>query len=278
MIDSFDFKEPACKLCGGKEFYNPDQNAPSGRIPIARILEKTDESFNKKDYEEAKRLLEYWKNEAVSLKDKQGELTLQSELVGFYRKMLDKDNAYKAIDRAFELINALGVENSVSTATILLNIATAYKAFGEAEKAIPLFLQVETSYKQHFDNGNQQFGGLYNNMALAYVDLEQFEQAQIAYENAIKVMSKVPNGQTDLAITYVNLSYLYEKMEKDKKDVVDCLFKAFNLLNDENLPHDGYYAFVCEKCAPAFSDFGFDAVYQDLMRQAREIYERNRNI
>ena len=60
MIDPFDYKEPACALCGGKEFYAPDENAPAGRIPVKRIMAKLDESFNRNDMAEAGRLLEYW--------------------------------------------------------------------------------------------------------------------------------------------------------------------------------------------------------------------------
>ena len=44
MIDPFDYKEPACATCGGKEFYSPDKDAPAGRIPIRRVIEKADEA------------------------------------------------------------------------------------------------------------------------------------------------------------------------------------------------------------------------------------------
>ena len=84
-IDPFDYKEPHCALCSGKEFYYPDRNRPLGTVPVARILEKADALFDKNDYVSAGRLLENWESEAVALRDKRGELSIVSELKGFYR-------------------------------------------------------------------------------------------------------------------------------------------------------------------------------------------------
>ena len=75
MLDKFDYAEPACPLCDGKDFYYPQKDAPLGKIPVDRIIDKVDSLFNKNDYEEAGRLLEYWKNEAraaIARKDMHG--------------------------------------------------------------------------------------------------------------------------------------------------------------------------------------------------------------
>ena len=45
-------------------------------------------------------------------------------------------------------------------------------------------------------------------------------------------------------------------------------------INTESLPRDGYYAFVCEKCAPVFGYYGYFLTEQELNRRAREIYDR----
>ena len=49
---------------------------------------------------------------------------------------------------------------------------------------------------------------------------------------------------------------------------------AERLLDDPALPRDGYYAFVCEKCAPTFDYYGYFLVADDLNERARAIYER----
>lgn len=45
-IDEFDYKEPACATCGGKEFYYPETET-HGTIPVKRIIEKEDEFCHK---------------------------------------------------------------------------------------------------------------------------------------------------------------------------------------------------------------------------------------
>ena len=108
MIDPFDYKEPACALCGGKEFYAPDENAPAGRIPVKRIMAKLDESFNRNDMAEAGRLLEYWQKEAEALGDKLGELSVTDELIGYYRKVGEKEKGLAAVDKSLALLKRSG--------------------------------------------------------------------------------------------------------------------------------------------------------------------------
>ena len=52
------------------------------------------------------------------------------------------------------------------------------------------------------------------------------------------------------------------------------LEKAAALLDDPTLPRDGYYAFVCEKCAPTFDYYGWFLIADDLKERAKTIYER----
>ena len=40
------------------------------------------------------------------------------------------------------------------------------------------------------------------------------------------------------------------------------------------IPRDGYYAFVCEKCAPAFDYYGYFADAEEAAKKAESIYER----
>jgi tetratricopeptide (TPR) repeat protein len=275
MIDWFDYKEPSCSLCGGKQFYNPKKTDAIARVPISRILDKLSTFFDKNDLVGAKDFLVNWLNEAKALNDKHGELSILNELVGIYRKLLDKDNGEKIIENALSLINELNQQDTVSGATIFLNIATAYKAFGNIEKSIEIFKIAEEVYKKHLSPSDEKFGGLYNNMALSFADLKDFNSAKLCYEKAISIMEKVENGKLDLAITYVNLAHLYEDFENDKNLITDCMFTAFNLLTDESIVKNGYYAFVLEKCAPSFLHFGFSVIYNQFKKEYEEIYARN---
>ena len=274
MIDSFDYKEPSCKLCDGKSFYYPDKDAPIGHIPVSRIIEKLDACYNKNDYDEAGRLLFYWQKEAKSLLDMRGELSIVNELLGHLRKVNDKENGLKAAQRADELISLLKLDNSLSSATIYLNMATTLKAFNEPSKALLLYDKAHALYTKFGDKSLPYLAGFYNNKALTLVDLLDFKGAEECYQNALKYLKGTPTELTDGAITYVNLAHLYDKMQESKK-VTDCLFTAFNLLTDENITQNGYYAYVLEKCAPSFKQFGYDKIANDFIALSGEIYERN---
>ena len=45
------------------------------------------------------------------------------------------------------------------------------------------------------------------------------------------------------------------------------------LFRSEGIPRDGYYAFVCEKCAPAFEYYGWFLDAERLKQEAKRIYE-----
>ncbi len=274
MLDEFDYKEPACPLCDGKEFYYLKKDAPLGHIPVGRIIDKVDALFDKNDVVGAWKLLVYWKDEAIALRDKSGELAMESELIGYYRKQNEKEKGLASVERALSLTEELEQSDAASGATIFINCATAYKAFGMPEKAMPLYRMAEEVYRKVLPERDERFGGLYNNMALALVDLREFQEAEKAYFSALAVMEKVSGGEAESAITYVNLAHMYE-LSGSSEQISDCMKKAYALLQSKNLPHDGYYAFVLEKCAPSFGYFGAVDVYEQMKKEVEEIYARS---
>ncbi len=244
-----------------------------GKIPVGRILEKTDALCGKRAYGDVGRLLVYWRDEAVSLGDARGELAIVNELVGHYRKQNDREKGLGSVDRALFLVKKLGQEDMASGATVLINCATAYKAFGMPREALPLYFRAEQVYKKELTETDPRLGGLYNNMALALADLACFEAAEDAYMSALHVMERITGGEAEAAITYVNLAHLYEAAGRADR-IGECLGRAFRLLQSENLVHDGAFAFVLEKCAPSFGYFGDTAAYEALQKEAKAIYER----
>ncbi len=273
MIDPFDYKEPSCALCGGKEFYYPEKDAPIGRIPVARIIEKLDECYNKNDMIEASRLLFYWQEEAKVLKDLQGELSIVNELLGHLRKINDVEKGLLAIDKALFLIKNLDAENSVSSATIYLNIATTLKAFGKPNEALPLFDKAFSIYSKDLERNKPYLAGFYNNKALTLVDLKEYDGAIECYNLALDNLKFTDRELVDGAITFVNMAHLYNALG-NKQKTIDCLFSAFDFLNNEQNENNGYYAYVLSKCAPSFRQFGYDKIADDFEKLSRGIYER----
>ncbi len=273
MIDEFDYKEPLCPLSGGEEFYHPKKDAPLGHIPVGRVIERVDTLFDRNNVIEAGRLLVYWRNEAIALRDRSGELAMESELIGYYRKQNEREQGLTSVARALVLIEELEQGDMASGATILINCATAYKAFGMAADALPLYLRAEKIYHAILPDGDERFGGLYNNMALTLVDLGRFEEAEAAYHKALSVMERIVAAEAECAITYINLAHMYEDCGQPER-IDDCMQHAAALLQSDALPHDGSYAFVLEKCAPSFAYFGDVERCEAMKKEAQTIYER----
>lgn len=243
---------------------------------LNRILAKLDEHLGKNDYSSAERHLIFWMNEAKACDDKRCMFSLANEQMGLYRKLGREKEALEALELANSLIDASGLGGTISAGTCFVNSATVYKAFGMAEKAIPLFERAKEIYEKNLPDNDGRLGGLYNNTALALSDLKRYDEAMINYEKAIGVMKKVTYGELEQAITYLNIADILESRDgRDaaKERIDKALDTALDLLSTEGIPHNGYYAFVCEKCAPSFGYYGRDDAAKALREIAEEIYE-----
>ena len=264
-----EYEEPACLLC-------MDQNSPKP-IPQRRVREKLDEYMSRRDYAGAERHLNYWLAEAQQNRDLRGEFFLRGEMMGHYRKIGNKEQAIFNANEGLNLIEKLGFEGTLSAGTAYVNAATVYDAFGMPEHSIDLFEKAKAIYEGSLPENDGRLGGLYNNMALAYMALRRFGEAYEAFLKALDVMGRVENGALEKAITYLNLANAVELehgLEKGEQKIEQYLDTAAALLDDPALPHDGYYAFVCEKCAPTFDYYGYFLIADDLNERAKEIYER----
>mgnify|MGYP002623638234 CR=1 FL=1 len=269
-----DYAEPRCLLCD--EPYGVMKEIKP--VPQQRIIQKMNDYMSRRDYQGAERHLKYWLEEAKLGHDKGGELLIQNELVGHYRKTGKKENAFQSINEALRLLKELDFENNVSAGTTYVNCATAYNAFGENEKSLELFKMAKGVYESHDNTSPDLLGGLYNNMALTNVALGNYEEALTLYDKALKVMENVENGVLEQAITFLNMADLLEArdgLEKAESTIFEYLDKAYELLNDKDVKRDGYYAFVCEKCAPSFSYYGYFLASKELTQRAESIYERD---
>jgi tetratricopeptide (TPR) repeat protein len=197
--------------------------------------------------------------------------------MGLHRKCGRRDEALAAADEALALVESLGLAGSVSAGTTLINAATVCKAFGMAERALPLFARARELYEAHLAPDDRRLGGLYNNMGLALADLERYAEARDCYGRAAAVMDRVPDGQLDKAVTLLNLADLEESERgplEAEEAVSALLAEAEALIDTPSLPRDGYYAFVCEKCAPVFGHYGWFLAEKKYRDASRRIYER----
>lgn len=266
-----DYVEPRCLLCE-----EPYGAAPSVRpVPQKRIVEKMDAYMAKRDYKGAERHLLYWLEEARLGGDLRGELMLRGELIGHYRKTGNREGALQNVERVLSLLKEMDFEDSISAGTAFVNAATALNAFGENERSLELFEKAEKIYEASSRTDPSLLGGLYNNMALTNAALGRYDEAMKLFEKAVSLMREIPGGHLEEAITYLNMADTLEKqggMEKNEKRIFSLLDRALDLLDRQGEVPAGYYAFVLEKCAPAFSYYGYFAAAQELSEKAEKIY------
>ena len=244
------------------------------RIPIESIISKLDMYLNREDYASAHRLLLYWKDESRNINDLRGELEILNELLGFSRRINDKEGGLSAVWRCFELIEILNISGTTA-GTIYLNGATTLKCFGQPQESIPYYEKAYQCFEGNLPKDDKLWGGFFNNYALALADVGRYDDAIDRYQEAIDVMSCVENGHVEVAVTLMNIAELFERIGDSNHLIDQSLEQALYYLNDSSLPRNGYYAFVCRKCAPTFGHFGWFQVERELNERADRIYEGN---
>ena len=271
MLEREDYLEPNCVLCG-----QPGEETPFRPIPQDRVQEKLREYEDRNDWPGVERHLKYWMAEALDNQDERGQLMLHNEMMGFYRKQGLRDEAIAHAEAALNLIRKLGMDNTVTAGTTWVNAGTVREAFGDPAGGIACFEKARENYEKNLPSEDGRLGGLYNNMGLAMIGCKRYEAAEDLFHRALAVMEKQENGELEQAITWLNLADTAEAAQNPEEAEIRteaCLERAEKLLDSEQLPRNGYYAFVCEKCAPVFGHYGWFMTEAELLSRAQKIHQ-----
>ena len=270
-LEKEDYIEPNCALCG-----KPGEEQPAEPVPVGRILDKLRQYEDKSDWTAAERHLLYWMTEAEQNRDGRGQLMLNNELMGFYRKQGDREKALHHAGKAMALVESLGMEDTVTAGTTWVNAGTVREAFGDPAAGLRCFEKARANYEKNLDRTDSRLGGLYNNMALALTAIGEYAEAGRMFRLALDVMEHQEHGELEQAITWLNMADALEAergAEAAEGEVEEYLNRAAELLDTASLPRNGYYAFVCEKCAPVFGHYGYFLKEAELNKRAEEIHE-----
>ena len=272
-LEREDYIDPRCVLCG-----KPGEEEMAQPVPIGRIMDKLREYEDRNDWPAVERHLKYWLAEAEANRDERGQLMLHNELMGYYRKQGKQEDAFSHAEQAVSLVEKLGMEDTVTAGTTWVNAGTVREAFGDAVGGLAFFEQARANYEKNLQGNDSRLGGLYNNMALSLAVCGRYEEAVEMFRRAIAVMEKQEHGEPEQAITWLNMADAAEAAlgaEQAEETIEEYLEKAEALLNTPDLPRNGYYAFVCEKCVPVFGHYGWFAAEAELKRRAEEINDRH---
>ena len=238
---------------------------------MEEIAREVDMLVGKKDFDGAEALL-LSRLEEASREGWPGiELSLCSELMGFYRQRLNRDGYYAARDRAFSLLKTVRPEPA-ARGTILVNAATGMTAFGDEKDALQIYREAEILYRRALGPADHRLASLYNNMAFAYSGMGDAAGAERYIRKAMEVLEKLPH-HPDMGTSWLNLALLYAAADPDDPRIGECLSSAMACFDDPEAVWDGYYAHTVRKCAAGFAAMGMAAEAADLEERAELIYE-----
>ena len=270
-LEKEDYIDPTCVLCG-----KPGETESAKPVPQDRIIRKMREYEDAEDWAGAERHLNYWLAEAEMNRDERGQLMLHNELMGFYRKQGKKEEALEHADKASALVGKLGMDDTVTAGTTWVNAGTVHEAFRDPVGGLEYFEKARENYEKNLPEDDERLGGLYNNMALALTSCGRYDEALDMFAAALRVMEKQEHGEPEQAIMLLNMADALEAEmgpEAAAEYTDEYLDRAAELLDRESVPRNGYYAFVCEKCAPVFGHYGYFAVEAELHKRVKEIHE-----
>ena len=242
-----------------------------GGSGVEELTGRLDVLMGAEKWAEAERLLLESRDRAAREGRASEELSLCSELMGFYRQRGNAPGFYEARDRAVELLGSLRVD-AMARGTILVNAATGMVAFGEAREALPLYREAESCYRRSLGASDFRLAALYNNMAFAWAGAGDPARGEEMIRRAMGVLSGIPH-HPDMGTSWVNLALLYAGTDPSDPRIGDCLDRAMVCFDDPETVWDGYYAHTVRKCAGAFTDLGKPEQGSDLLERAELIYE-----
>ena len=242
------------------------------KYTVELFIKKADDLLYMQDFNAAEEVL-LNAYDSFLKSDLHSALSIQNELVGFYRKMGKKDYGLKAIDLCEALLHKLNIEHSNAAGDIYLNCGTALTEFNELERTENYFIKAKEIYSKVYPENHKNTASLYNNWGLALLRKGETLRARALFQKSTNILENI-DFKLELAMSCLSLADTYD-MEHDG-DIIDGLItKSYACFNYKHLIKDGYYSFVASKCIPSFEYYGFFIIAKDLKRRVEEINARN---
>ena len=203
------------------------------------ILKQIDRLLEENRGAEAQALMERCLQQALESGDRSGAVTLLNELIGFCRETGQADKAYYYGEVVLRLLEDMGLTGTLPFATSVLNIASAYRAGGRLEDAMTCYHAVEQIYSQVLEPDHMLVASLYNNKALLYQEMGDFEAARVHLEKALHIALGHPECYYEQASSYANLAATCLQLGREEQ-AVECFQKAIAIFEAHDI-RDAHY-------------------------------------
>ncbi|MBQ9141789.1 MAG: DUF4125 family protein [Lachnospiraceae bacterium] len=173
---------------------------------MENLTERIDELFAQNRGAEAERLLEQALQEAYEQRNFAGAVPILNELIGYCRETSQVERSYHYADDVQEILQKLGLMNTIPHATTLLNIANAYRAGGRLEDSLQKYEEVAQIYVKLLMPEDMLWANFYNNISLLYQELGRFDLAKESLLKALGIVLQKKDTIFEQAVTYTNLA------------------------------------------------------------------------
>lgn len=175
-------------------------------MDLQHTLAQLDSLFQQGAYDQVEPFMLDHIAQAEAVGDQGAVLSLLNELMGYYRSTSRYQDSLAAASKALGLLEELGLKDSLHYATTLLNIATAWRADGQIQRAIGVFEEVGRLFLTLGVQDAFLVATLYNNLALAWQAAGDHAKAVQFLEAAIPISRGSPNADHDVAVSLTNLA------------------------------------------------------------------------
>ena len=157
--------------------------------------------------------------------------TLLNEMIGFCRDTTQVEKGVKYCRELKQLLDCMNIYGTYEYATCLLNLANAYRAFGQFNLSLEYFYVCEIIYKRILDEYDYGWANLYNNFGLLFQETSDYlNSIQVLYK-ALDVVDRYEDAYIPQAITRTNLavSMIYEGSKENIKKALGYLKTAYDV-------------------------------------------------
>lgn len=235
------------------------------KLNLENILSKLDDMFAENRIEDVEPFLREELKNALENERYDIAVSLLNEMMGFFRETSQFEKSYECIDASLELLDRMGLKDSVHYGISLVNAGNAYRAGGEYEKSLDMYKKAEAIYKANFSEDDGQYAAFYNNLSLLYQEMGDFCNSKDALYKSLSIIDKQPDSELEQAVTRTNLaSALIQLNESDKAE--ELLKESLDILEKNNIK-DVHY------CG-ALASYGTLLYMQERYNEAADFFIR----
>ena len=165
---------------------------------INEVFSGLDKLFAENRLPEVERYLTQALSDAEYEKDTDSMLAIYNELIGFHRTTGEHDKALYFCRQVMRLAHKMGIEDTVPYGTALMNIANENRAAGNLLEALSYCRKVYDIYSEQLGPYDILLAGYYNNVALIYQELGDYDKAVDALEHALSIIERHENAGTEI--------------------------------------------------------------------------------